>query len=79
MSNSTEYAKLLEIGRPPNIKKLFPNSQAFIVSGKVIDRAMIAKGSAMTMAANWARNRVIPVLSSRSRTFVKPSRPSSTG
>jgi len=52
MGNNADYAKLLEIGRPPNIKKLFPNSQALLVSGKVVDRAMIAKGSAMTMAAN---------------------------
>jgi len=52
MSNSAEYTKLLEIGRPPNIKKLFPNSKALIVSGKVIDRAMRVKGNAMTMAAN---------------------------
>ncbi len=52
MSNSAEYAKVLEIGRPPNIKKLFPHSQALLVSGKVIDRALLAKGGAMTMAAN---------------------------
>jgi fructose-bisphosphate aldolase, class II len=47
-----DFEKALEIGRPPNIKKLFPNSKALIVSGKVIDRAMIAKGKAMTIAAN---------------------------
>ncbi len=52
MSYSAEYDKLLEIGRPPNIKKLFPHSRALLVSGKVIDRALIAKGGAMTMAAN---------------------------
>ncbi len=52
MSNSADYAKLLENGRPPNIKKLFPHSQALIVSGKVVDRALMAKGGAMTMAAN---------------------------
>ena len=46
------YKKLLDIGRPPNIKKLFPNSRALIVSGKVIDRAMLKKGKAMTIAAN---------------------------
>jgi len=46
------YKKLLEIGRPPNIKRLFPNSNALIVSGKVIDRAMLKKGKAMTIAAN---------------------------
>jgi fructose-bisphosphate aldolase, class II len=47
-----EFEKALEIGRPPNIVRLFPNSRALIVSGKVIDRAMIAKGKAMTIAAN---------------------------
>ncbi len=52
MSNSGEYTKILEIGRPPNIRKLFPHSQALLVSGKVIDRALLAKGAAMTMAAN---------------------------
>ncbi len=52
MSNATDFAKVLEVGRPPNIQKLFPNSKALLVSGKVIDRALIAKGKAMTMAAN---------------------------
>jgi len=47
-----DFEKALEVGRPPNIRKLFPNSRALIVSGKVIDRAMIAKGKAMTIAAN---------------------------
>jgi fructose-bisphosphate aldolase, class II len=47
-----DFEKALEIGRPPNIKKLFPNSKALIVSGKVIDRAMRTKGKAMTIAAN---------------------------
>lgn len=50
-----DFRRLIEIGRPPNIQKLFPNSQALLVSGKVIDRAMLAKGKAMTIAAN-ARN-----------------------
>lgn len=52
MSNSNDLAKVLEIGRPPTIKQLFPHSQALLVSGKVIDRALRAKGGAMTMAAN---------------------------
>jgi fructose-bisphosphate aldolase, class II len=52
MSVSGDFAKALEIGRPPNIKQLFPHSQALLVSGKVIDRALRAKGGAMTMAAN---------------------------
>jgi fructose/tagatose bisphosphate aldolase len=47
-----EFEKALEIGRPPNIARLFPNSKALIVSGKVIDRALMAKGKAMTIAAN---------------------------
>ena len=51
-SNSAASQKALEIGRPPNIVELFPNSKALLVSGKVIDRAMLAKGKAMTMAAN---------------------------
>ena len=50
-----DFNKALAVGRPPNIVKLFPNSRALIVSGKVIDRAMLAKGRCMTMAAN-ARN-----------------------
>ncbi len=54
-----EFEKALEIGRPPNIKKLFPNSKALIVSGKVIDRAMLAKGKAMTIAANGRSSFVI--------------------
>jgi fructose-bisphosphate aldolase class II len=53
------FKKALEIGRPPNIRKLFPNSQALIVSGKVVDRAMIAKGKAVAMAANGRNQFVI--------------------
>ncbi len=53
------FEKALEIGRPPNIAKLFPNSKALIVSGKVVDRAMIAKGKAMTIAANGRSHFVI--------------------
>ncbi|MEI6125769.1 MAG: class II fructose-bisphosphate aldolase [Pseudomonadota bacterium] len=49
---SKEFNKALEVGRPPNIVKLFPHSKALLVSGKVIDRAMIAKGNAIAMAAN---------------------------
>ncbi|MAE69694.1 MAG: ketose-bisphosphate aldolase [Gemmatimonadetes bacterium] len=47
-----DFQRALEVGRPPNITRLFPNSQALIVSGKAIDRAMLAKGKALTMAAN---------------------------
>ena len=56
---SPDFLKALEIGRPPNIAKLFPNSKALIVSGKVIDRAMLAKGKAITMAANGRNSFVI--------------------
>jgi len=58
-SNLQEFEKALEIGRPPNVVKLFPNSRALLVSGKVIDRAMIAKGKAMTIAANGRNHFVI--------------------
>ncbi len=56
---SPEFEKALQIGRPPNIVRLFPHSRALIVSGKVIDRAMIAKGKAMTIAANGRNHFVI--------------------
>jgi fructose/tagatose bisphosphate aldolase len=49
---SPDFEKALDIGRPPNIVSLFPNSKALIVSGKYIDRGMIKKGKAMTIAAN---------------------------
>jgi fructose-bisphosphate aldolase class II len=52
MSVAGDFAKALEIGRPPTIRQLFPHSRALLVSGKVIDRALQAKGRAMTMAAN---------------------------
>jgi fructose-bisphosphate aldolase, class II len=56
--NSSDFEQALQVGRPPNITKLFPNSKALLVSGKVIDRAMRAKGKAMTIAAN-GRNHFI--------------------
>ncbi len=59
MSYSKDFLKALEVGRPPNITKLFPNSKALIVSGKVIDRAMIAKGNAISIAANVRNSFVI--------------------
>ena len=58
MSYSTDFEKALAIGRPPNITRLFPHSRALIVSGKVIDRALLAKTGAMTIAAN-GRNHLI--------------------
>ncbi len=54
-----DFERALEVGRPPNIKRLFPHSRALIVSGKVIDRAMLKKGKAMTMAANGRNQFVI--------------------
>lgn len=56
---SADFIKALEVGRPPNIVKLFPNSKALLVSGKVIDRAMLKKGGAMTIAANGRNSFVI--------------------
>jgi fructose/tagatose bisphosphate aldolase len=56
---SKDFEKALAIGRPPNVAALFPNSKALIVSGKVIDRALIAKGKAMTIAANGRNHFVI--------------------
>lgn len=59
MCVSDDFSRLLDVGRPPNIKKLFPNSRALLVSGKVIDRALLAKGGAMTMAANGRNHFII--------------------
>ena len=56
---SADFEKALQIGRPPNIVKLFPNSKALIVSGKFIDIAMLTKGDAITMAANGRNSFVI--------------------
>jgi fructose-bisphosphate aldolase, class II len=56
---SENFEDALKIGRPPNVVKLFPNSKALIVSGKYIDRAMLAKGKAIAMAANGRNNFVI--------------------
>lgn len=52
MAYSADFEKALQVGRPPTIRQLFPNSKALIVSGKVIDRAMLSKGKAIAMAAN---------------------------
>ena len=57
--SAADFEKALQIGRPPNIVRLFPNSKALIVSGKFIDIAMLAKGNAITMAANGRNNFVI--------------------
>jgi fructose-bisphosphate aldolase, class II len=52
MAYEQDFEKALQVGRPPNVTALFPNSKALIVSGKVVDRAMRAKGHAIAMAAN---------------------------
>jgi fructose-bisphosphate aldolase class II len=52
MANAQDFERALQVGRPPNIVSLFPNSRALIVSGKAIDRAMRTKGKAIAMAAN---------------------------
>lgn len=57
--SKADYNQALTIGRPPNIQKLFPNSKALLVSGKYIDLAMLAKGEAISMAANGRNNFVI--------------------
>jgi len=59
LGKQADFEKALEIGRPPNVVKLFPNSKALIVSGKYIDRAMLAKGKAISIAANGRNNFVI--------------------
>lgn len=59
MGANTDFEKLIEIGRPPNITKRFPHSRALIVSGKVIDQALVAKGKAMTIAANGRNSFII--------------------
>jgi fructose-bisphosphate aldolase class II len=58
-SNIADFEKALQIGRPPNVVKCFPNSRALIVSGKFIDRAMLVKGGAIAMAANGRSSFVI--------------------
>ena len=57
--NTADFEKALQIGRPPNVVKCFPNSKAMIVSGKFIDRAMLAKGNAIAIAANGRSSFVI--------------------
>jgi fructose-bisphosphate aldolase, class II len=50
--DSNAFDQALRVGRPPNIRRLFPHSKALIVSGKFIDRAMLAKGKSISIAAN---------------------------
>lgn len=56
---SSDFKTALDLGRPPNVKKLFPNSKALLVSGKYIDQAMLLKGDCMTIAANGRNSFVI--------------------
>jgi fructose/tagatose bisphosphate aldolase len=57
-TSQADFEKAVNVGRPPNVTSLFPNSKALLVSGKFVDRAMIKKGNAMTIAAN-GRNRLV--------------------
>lgn len=56
---SSDFNTALDLGRPPNVKELFPNSKALLVSGKYIDHAMLTKGNCMTIAANGRSSFVI--------------------
>ena len=58
-ATASDFVTALETGRPPNVVRLFPNSKALLVSGKVIDRAMNAKGHALALAANGRNHFVI--------------------
>ncbi|MCK5164936.1 MAG: class II fructose-bisphosphate aldolase [Desulfobacula sp.] len=59
LNYSSDFETALDLGRPPNIKKLFPNSKALLVSGKYIDQAMLLKKNCMTIAANGRNSFVI--------------------
>ena len=59
IGKTNHFDNALQIGRPPTIVKLFPNSKAMLVSGKFIDQAMLAKGKAIAMAANGRNSFVI--------------------
>jgi fructose-bisphosphate aldolase, class II len=48
----SDFTRALEKGRPPNVVERFPNSRALLVSGKAIDRAMLARGNAIAIAAS---------------------------
>lgn len=57
--SSSDFTKAVSVGRPPTIRKLFPNSKALLVSGKFIDLAMIKKKNAICIAANGRSSFVI--------------------
>lgn len=54
-----DFDRALQVGRPPNVKTLFPNSRALLVSGRFVDAAMVKKGNAIAMAANGRSHLVI--------------------
>jgi len=58
-TGQTDFERALNVGRPPNVVRLFPNSRALLVSGRFIDRGMLAKGHAIAMAANGRNQFVI--------------------
>jgi fructose/tagatose bisphosphate aldolase len=58
-TSSKAFQTALQVGRPPNIQRLFPNSKALLVSGKFIDAAMMAKGEAISIAANGRSHLII--------------------
>jgi fructose-bisphosphate aldolase, class II len=57
--SSPTFQTALRVGRPPNIQRLFPNSKALLVSGGFIDTAMLAKGKAISIAANGRSHLII--------------------
>ncbi|MFW6216841.1 MAG: class II fructose-bisphosphate aldolase [Desulfohalobiaceae bacterium] len=57
--SQADFEKCVQVGRPPNVSQLFPNSKALLVSGKYIDRAMRKKGQAISIAANARNNFVL--------------------
>jgi fructose-bisphosphate aldolase class II len=59
MAYAEDFERALQVGRPPNVQALFPNSKALLVSGKAVDRAMRAKGNSIAMAANGRNTFVI--------------------
>lgn len=57
--DEADFNKCLQVGRPPNVRTLFPHSKALLVSGKYIDRAMLRKGQAICLAANGRNSFVL--------------------
>jgi fructose-bisphosphate aldolase, class II len=57
--SEADFNKALSIGRPPNIRQLFPNSRALLVSGKYIDLAMLTKKQPICIACNGRNSFVI--------------------